>query len=182
MWTRARAITHLSLIYRRSFARLAESGRHFRLHSAIAQSTLSSTALVCSGTRTPARATTERRGRVARLFPAQFRHHRKVSVNQRLNEFAPYPRERAGGRGRGNAGFTPGYLYESRGDTPLLSHLSRGRDGVKSAGQGVDGWLACGAGQEVVAKSPLTSDWHAPETGRAAPEPPPPLVAARYDC
>jgi hypothetical protein len=28
--------------------------------------------------------------------------------------------------------------------------------------------LRAGAGQEVVAKSPLTSDWHAPETGRAA--------------
>lgn len=75
------------------------------------------------------------------------------------------------------AGFTLGYLYESRGDTPLLSRLSRERDGVKGAGW-VAGCLRTGVSQEVVAKSPLTSDWHAPETGRAAPPP----AAACYDC
>lgn len=36
---------------------------------------------------------------------------------------------------------------------------------MEGAGGGGGGWL--GAGQEVVAKSPLTSDWHAPEPGRA---------------
>jgi len=82
---------------------------------------------------------------------------------------SPFPRIEYSGK---LTGFTLLVIFTSRRDTPLLSHLSYRRDGG-TVGWGWDGWwLRTGAGQEVVAKSPLTSDWHAPQTGRAT----------RYDC
>lgn len=74
--------------HRSTILNFTQFSRHFRLQSAISQSILLSYAAV-AGVNAPY--TGVHRGRRIALFPAQFRHHRKVSVNQRLNEFAPFP-------------------------------------------------------------------------------------------
>lgn len=63
------------------------------------------------------------RGRRIALFPAQFRYHRKASVNQRLNEFAPFPpaSRRVASSGEAHGIYSPGYLYESQRYASLVS-------------------------------------------------------------
>lgn len=73
----------------------------------------------------------QRRDRRIALFPAQFRQHRKVSVNQRLNEFTPFPAP-SGKPARDLLSV----IFTSRRDTPLLSHLSHRQDGYGGGGGG----------------------------------------------
>lgn len=90
-----------------------------------------------------------------------------MSVNQRLNEFAPsslllllLPLPVASRVWEACGIYSP-VIFTSRGDTPLLSHLFLQRE---ARDYGEEREVGGCPGREVVAKSPLTSDC---VTGRA---------------